>query len=210
MRRRAFAAALLSCFAAPSVAQDRNAPAAGWYGTAGAGWVVPRDYDGRGAVEELKHDNGYGVFAGGGYGFGNGFRAEMELGYNRFEHDLVRFGSPRATVRTDGSVDQYSLSGAAFYDIGTWYGLTPYGGLGAGLMHTRDDRQAVTSNGTTLAAGDDSTDLTLFGEIGLGYGLTDRLDIVPAYRLQWIDNGGSGLADGTQHVARIGLRYWFN
>jgi opacity protein-like surface antigen len=208
MRRLLLSAAALAFLATPALAQDSFKT--GWYGTAGGAWVVPRDYEGNGAVEELKHDNGYGFYLGAGYSYGNGFRTEVEAAYGQFDHDLVRFRSPAATVQTNGSVDQYSLTGAVFYDFGSWVGLTPYAGAGAGILYTRDDRRAVTSGGNTIAAGDDGTDLTLFGEIGVSYRLTQQIDIVPAYRLQWINNGGNGTDDGNQHVARIGLRYWFN
>lgn len=198
-------------FAVPTMAQDNvNRLKTGWYGTLGAGWVVPQDYDASGGVEELKTENGYSLLAGGGYSFGNGFRAEGEISYGSFDNDLVRFSSPRRTVNTDGSVDQYALTGAVYYDIPTGISLTPYLGAGGGIMHQRNDRPAVSANGVTLPGGDDTTDLTAFGEVGLSYQLASNFDLVPAYRYQWINDGENGLDDTTQHVFKVGLRYWFN
>lgn len=202
--------------AAPAVAQDNSNglpihERSGWYGTLGGAWTVPRDYDGSGnpgELDELKTFNGYSFFGSGGYGFGNGFRTELELGYGNNENDLIRRNDIDQPV--GGSIDQYSAMGAVYYDIDTGYRLTPYLGGGGGLMHQRNSRPAASVNGASLPAGGSSTDLTAFGEVGLSYPLNRSLDLLSAYRYQWVDDGHHGLDDGGIHNLKFGLRYWFN
>lgn len=207
MRRLALAVLTPMLLTAPAMAQDRAAT--GWYGTLSGAWLVPRDYDGSGAFDEVKTYNGYGLFAGAGYHLGGGLRAEAELGYGRVENDrATRTGI--GTQAIGGDIDMYSATGALYYDIPLDFRVKPYIGAGAGLVHQRNSRPAVTIGGQTLPAGDDTTDLTAFGELGFSYRLTSGIDLVPSYRYQWIDDGQHGLDDTGMHVARIGLRYAFN
>ena len=191
----------------PAMAQQPQM--AGLYGTLGGGWLVPRDYDGSGAFDEVKTYNGYGVFAGAGYRLGAGLRAEAELGYGNVENDRVT-RSGIGTTEVGGDIDMYSVTGALYYDLPLDLAAKPYIGGGAGLMHQRNSRPAVTIGGQTLPAGDDTTDLTAFGEVGLSYRIAADIELVPSYRYQWIDDGRHGLDDTGMHVARIGLRYAFN
>lgn len=208
MRRLAFAviAAAAALATLPATAEQ---PQTGWYGTLGGAWLVPRDYDGSGSFDEVKTYNGYGVFAGAGYRLGGGLRAEAELGYGNVENDRVT-RSGIGSVTTSGDIDLYSATGALYYDLPLDLVVKPYIGAGAGLMHQRNSRPAVTIGGATLPAGDDTTDLTAFGELGLGYRLTSNIELVPSYRYQWINDGEHGLDDTGMHVLRLGLRYAFN
>ena len=207
---RCFAFILLAVLATlttlPAMAQQQQK--AGWYGTLSGAWLVPRDYDGSGAFDEVKTYNGYGVFAGAGYRYGNGFRAEAELGYGNVENDRVtRTGI--GTTEVGGEIDMYSLTGAVYYDLPVNFVVTPFVGAGAGIVHQRNSRPATTIGGQTLPAGDDTTDLTAFGEIGLSYSIAANIDLVPSYRYQWIDDGENGLDDAGMHVVKVGLRYGF-
>ena len=71
-------------------------------------------------------------------------------------------------------------------------------------------RPAAAVGGASLPAGGSSTDLTAFGEVGLSYPLNRSLDLLSAYRYQWVDDGHHGLDDGGIHNLKFGLRYWFN
>lgn len=53
------------------------------------------------------------------------------------------------------------------------------------------------------------TDLTLLGEVGVAIALTPNWSVVPAYRLQWINNGGGGVDDTWAHNIRVSVRYSF-
>jgi opacity protein-like surface antigen len=200
----AFAAAVLTTTTAlvPAMAQDRTAQGndlkPGRYWGLSGGLLAPQDTDGPGA--DLKRDHGYTLSGQYGYRFPNNLRLEGELGYGNSEYD--RYGG----TSLGDDVDAYSLTGAVYYDLATGTALTPYAGLGTGLVHQRFDRQAVSglsgNNGN-------STDLTAFGEVGVGYKLASSWELVPSYRYQWINDGEQGLDDSTQHVLRVGLRNWF-
>lgn len=200
----ALAAAFLTATSAlvPAVAQDRttqdNALQTGRYWGLSGGLLMPQDTDGPGA--SLERDNGYTFGGQYGYRFPNNLRLEGELSYGNTEYD--RYGSSRL----GDDVDAYALTGAAYYDFATKTALTPYIGAGTGLVHQRFNRNAVAGLGGDNGS---STDLTAFGEVGVGYALGGGWDLVPSYRYQWINDGAQGLDDSTQHVLRVGLRNWF-
>lgn len=205
----AVAAVLLSttALALPAVAQDTNTLKPGSYAGITGGYLMTPDVDRSGGAT-LERDNGFGISGQYGYRFPNNLRLEAELGYANIDNDRYRANGGSAGV--GGDTDQYSLTGAAYYDFETKTPLTPYIGAGAGLVHQRYDRPAVTSNGSTLGGNDgNATDFTAFGEAGLAYKVADGLEIVPSYRYQWINDGAQGLDDSTQHVARLGFRSWF-
>src|SRR3546814_1612905 len=206
MRRFALTLLAAALLAAPAMAQDRAGD--GWYGTVSGAWLVPRDHDGSGTFDEVKTYNGYGLYIGACYRLGGGLRAEAELGYGNVENDRVT-RSGIGTQEVGGEIDMYSATAALYYDLPLDYVVKPYIGAGAGFVHQRNSRPATTIGGQILPAGDDATDLTAFGEIGLSYTLTSNIDLVPSYRYQWIDDGDHGLDDTGMHVVKVGLRYGF-
>ena len=207
MRRLALAmiAAAAALTTLPAMAQQQT----GWYGTFSGAWLVPRDYDGSGTFDEVKTYNGYGIFAGAGYRLGNSLRAEAELGYGNVENDRVT-RSGIGSQEVGGDIDMYSATGALYYDIPVEFVVKPYIGGGVGLVHQRNSRPAVTIGGQTLPAGDDTTDLTAFGELGFSYKVAANIDLVPSYRYQWVNDGEHGLDDTGMHIVKVGLRYAFN
>lgn len=204
----ATAAALLATTAlAPSSQAQENRLNYGSYGGITGGYLMPQDTDRSGGAH-LERDQGYGIAGQYGYRFRNNLRLEGELGYGNVDND--RYHANGSSAGVGGDTDQYSLTGAAYYDIATGTPLTPYFGGGGGIVHQRHDRPTVTSNGSTLGGNDgNDTDFTAFGEVGIGYQVANGLEIVPSYRYQWIDDGAQGLDDSTQHVARLGFRSWF-
>jgi opacity protein-like surface antigen len=204
----AVAAALLATTAiAPSAQAQDNKLNYGSYAGITGGYLMPQDTD-RSGGGYLERDQGYGISAQYGHRFRNNLRLEGDLGYGNIDNE--RYHANGGSAGVGGDTDQYSLTGAAYYDIATGTPLTPYFGGGAGIVHQRHDRPGVTSNGSTLGGNDGSaTDFTAFGEAGVAYRLSDGLEIVPSYRYQWINDGAQGLDDSTQHVARVGFRSWF-
>lgn len=197
--------------AAPARAQDRFATDrlnTGWYGGLSAGWLLPRDADGPSGVT-LEMDDGYLLLGAAGYRFGSGLRLEGELGYGNAGYDSLGIGG--TSIGQNGDVDFYSATGAAYHDIATTTALTPYFGVGGGLMHQRGGTVSGSAGGIAFTADRDSmTDLTAFGEAGVNYRIGEKIDLVPAYRYQWIDDGEDGLDDTEAHIFKVGLRYWFN
>jgi len=186
-----------------------QSPLNGWYGQVSAGYLQLRDNDGNlgGTSIKSEYDNGWTVTGAVGYGFRNGFRTEIEGGYARSSYDSVTVGGSK--INTSADIDLWSLYAAGYYDF--WLiGVRPYLGAGAGLVHAQIDTFAATSGGTTFRGpGGDSTDFSMFGEFGLTFPLSERLELVPAVRYVWIDNSGGGQDDDTAWVFKAGLRYRF-
>jgi opacity protein-like surface antigen len=202
------AAALAAVVATADRADAQVKP--GWYGQVAVGGIWLRDNDGNvdGINVTAEYDTGYGIWAAGGYRFSNGFRTELELGYGRTGFDKLKFLG--TSVSIDSDIDLYSGTVNLFYDINTGTLATPYLGGGVGMVYSRAHDGTATVGGTTVRIeGDSSTDLTVFGEVGLALRVSDRIEIVPSYRYQWIDNGSDGFDGDSAHIARIGLRYAF-
>ncbi len=205
MRRIALAALAAALITTPAVAQDKLKT--GWYGALSGSYLLPEDTDGP-SNSTLEYDQGFAIYGAAGYRFGNGFRAEAELGYGKIDLERLRVGSTNATL--NGDVDLYTATGAVYYDFATGSSFTPFVGLGAGFAHQKSSTVSATSGTTTVTAtGDSSTNLTGFGEAGLSIKLSEKIDLVPSYRYQWIDDGDDGFDDTTAHVFKVGLRYWF-
>lgn len=206
-----FASVLLvmaAVFSAPVAAQEKAKT--GWYGSLTAGYLVPNDTDGAvgNTPVSLEIDNGYSLFGAGGYKFSNGFRVEGELGYSTADLDKVKIGNTPVTL--NGDVQLFTATGGLFYDLNTNSAFTPYVGAGLGVVREKLSRTTATANGVTVTAnGGSETNLTAFGEAGVAMRIAAQIELVPSYRYQWIDDGGSGLDDTTANVFRLGLRYWF-
>ncbi len=198
------------CLASVASAQDfssSTSPARGdWYGTLSGNWLVPRDYDGEG--QEWKTYNGWGIYGALGHRLNESWRAEAEVGYGTVENDRISVGN--ASSKVDGDIHSYSATAALYYDTPSLFSLQPYVGGGAGVVRQRNERNAVSVGGRSFPAGGTTADLTAFAEAGLNVDLGNALELVPSYRYQWIDDGRDGFDDSGIHVARIGLRYWFN
>jgi opacity protein-like surface antigen len=202
-----FSLSLASAASAQNIPSTMSQTRSGWYGTLSGNWLVPRDYDGDG--QEWKTYNGYGVYGALGHRLNETWRAEAEIGYGTVENDRISVGN--FSSRLDGDIHYYSAVGALYYDTPTLFSLLqPYLGAGAGVVRQRNERNALTVGGRSFPEGSTSTDLTAFAEAGLSFDLGHALELVPSYRYQWIDDGRDGFDDSGIHVARLGLRYWFN
>ncbi|MBX3453997.1 outer membrane beta-barrel protein [Ferrovibrio sp.] len=208
MRLLAVALVFSAVISAPVVAQEKAKT--GWYGSITAGYLIPNDTDGSigNTPVSLEIDNGYSIFGAAGYKFGNGFRVEGELGYSTADLDKVKIGSTPVTL--NGDVQLFTATGGLFYDLTTKSAFTPYVGVGVGVVREELSRTRATANGVTVTTnGGSETNLTAFGEAGVGVSLGSKIELVPSYRYQWIDDGSGGLDDTTAHLFRLGLRYWF-
>lgn len=206
---RRIVGALVGCGIGMAAATGFAAEAAraGFYGTLSAGGMLRSDVDATsgGVTGTFAFDPGFSFGAAAGYRFANGFRLEGEFTYGRDSFDqLSLLGT---TVGLTGDIDSYGFTGGLFYDFRLGGGWTPYVGAGAGATHQSTQNVTATVAGTTLAlGGSDSTDFTAFGEIGIAYALSSRVELVPAYRFQYINDGGSGADDSLLHHFKIGLR----
>lgn len=185
-------------------------PKPGFYLGLSGGANVPLDTEGTvsGTKVTLEYNPGWAFGVGGGYRFGGNWRGELDLLYSR--HNPRSFRFPTATARLSADVEVLSLTAGVYYDFRLG-AAAPYVGLGGGVMRQSSGSISATVAGVTATApGVDSTDPTAFGEIGIGWALSDRFELVlPSYRLQWIKDGGSGVDDTMVHVVRVGFRMGF-
>jgi opacity protein-like surface antigen len=190
----------------------------GWYLQGNFQAAFPEDrHFGQGAINgELKYDTpGWGGGGAFGYKFGdsmfNGVRAEFEINYAQYPFNKITANN--ATASIDGKNRVWSFTGNGYYDfrnLGLWRGISPYVGGGLGLAHIERGSVGATAGTTTVNLPGNTRDkLTVVAEGGINIPLTANMELVPAYRFQWIDNGDGTLDEDKIHQARLGLRYTF-
>jgi opacity protein-like surface antigen len=203
----AFLVAAVLAVAATSAHAQQWTPYSGWYGTGSVGWYQLRDRDGsasNGTDVHAEYDPGYALGVAAGYGFGNGFRAELEGSYAHANSKNVRIGSFPAS---GGDTDIWAIYGAGYYDFDTGINnFRPYLGGGVGWAHT--DADAITVGGLR-GGGGTNDDWSAFAEGGLNFALNDRLDLVPGVRYTWYNDSKGGLDDNRAWLFKATLRYKF-
>lgn len=91
-----------------------------------------------GASSRFRHHDGFSGYGTVGYGFGNGFRAEIEGGY--FQSQINQVSHTAAPGKTSGVDQNYGALVNVLYDIdlkknfGIDSPITPYVGVGAGYL----------------------------------------------------------------------------
>ena len=178
-------------------------------GTLHAGFSQSVHFTEPGISGELKyHEPGWGGSGALGYKIGNGFRIEFEVGYA--EYDLKDITGNGVTRSLSGTNKVLSFTGNAYYDFRIWPGINPYIGGGMGMAHVDRGSVSLTAGGATATVGvNNKNDFTAVFETGLNIELTRNIELVPAYRFQWVEDGSKGVGDDQIHQARLGLRYTF-
>jgi opacity protein-like surface antigen len=182
----------------------------GWYASAAAGVDILRDINSTsgGTTAKLRFSPGLVASAGGGFAFGNGFRAEVEVDYLRISFDSL--SALGATVPLSGTADAYAGFLNGYYDINTGTILTPYVGAGAGGIHFSSATVSAKVKTRTVTVSTGSTnDFAVQGELGIGIKITDRIWLTPSYRYLWVNDGGSGTDNTQAHILRLGALYKF-
>lgn len=185
-----------------------------WYvsGAGGATWFESADSQAGGNSLETSFDTGYAFLGAAGRQFGNGFRAEGELGYRNAATDKTQVNSG-PEFNTEGSASALSFMANGYYDFDVGMKIKPYigGGIGAARVSAND----IRVNGSQLV--DDSDVVFAYQAIGgLGYDLTQNLTAFVEYRyFATLDptfkatNGGDYESQFMSHNAMLGLRYHF-
>jgi opacity protein-like surface antigen len=207
---RAFASTLaaigLFVLSTPANAQMNG----GLYGEVSAGGLYIADNSGSisGIDVTVETDTGF-MFAGAlGYRFGNGFRVGGELGYGHISGGEARALGVNVDIDTD--LKLWSFTGAGYYDIEINNQFAPYFGGGAGVVITDMGRSTLSAGGATVVVGGDTdSNLTAFGEAGFSVQISPNVQVVPAYRYQWIDSGYASFDDDIAHIIKVGLRFDF-
>jgi outer membrane protein OmpA-like peptidoglycan-associated protein len=160
-------------------------PISGLYVGAGAGFNILQDqtikYIGRdsiGAGTNPTWDTGYAIVGSVGWGFGNGFRVEVEGNYRH--NDLRGFKGVNVASSTGGTEAKYGALVNVLYDFDLApYGMsfmTPYLGLGAGYVQNRWGKvhaNVGTSAGNALLqVNNDASGLAAQAIVGAAFPLT--------------------------------------
>ncbi len=206
-RLTAIAVATAGLLAAPS---GPAAAVEGLYTSlmAGASFHVEQDAEIAGTTRSIDYEPGPAVAGALGYGFGNGFRAEVEVSWRGNEQEDIgdRFRAIAGMAN-------------AYYDIDfNLDRVHPYLGLGLGIAGVSANDIAFDTTGTVIDDGDPR--FAFQGIAGLAVDLTDHIDFLVDYR--FFGTPGSELdavdATGTRqdadtdyfsHSVLAGFRYRF-
>jgi OOP family OmpA-OmpF porin len=208
IRTGLIAAALLCSASTAAFAQQTS----GLYLGLGAGANFARDADisGAGINTEASYDTGWAGIGSVGYGFGNGLRLELEVGYRDNDVDSLS-----GQTGGGGSTNVWSGMLNLLYDIPTGTAFTPYLGVGGGYARVKADGIAPVAAGNVTV--DDSDNVFAYqGIVGVAYGITPNLKVALDYRYFGTQDPEFGASNGTSvdseystHTVLIGLRWEF-
>jgi outer membrane protein OmpA-like peptidoglycan-associated protein len=179
-RRTLLAATMLAAIPAAAGAQ----PVTGLYIAAGAGanWINNPsriDLQGGGVDGKVNFHTGWTVVGSVGWGFGNGFRAEVEGNFRENEVDCIRGLGLAPVGRTGGFQRSYGVMVNGFYDFDfANFGLgqsifQPYIGVGVGYVWTdwrnaRGVSAAPATAGINLNVNDNDAQFAYQAIVGVG------------------------------------------
>lgn len=189
-------------------------------------------------------DVGAGAFAGVGVGyqFNNWFRADV-TGEYRFSkgfkvYDRIDFDAGAGLRGVTHEINQGDFTSAVFllngyFDLGTWYGITPFVGAGVGVAHNMlngfSDQSinvigGVASPGGGWMSDGSKTSLAWALHAGLAYDVTPNFKVELAYRYLNLGEAKTGqincfcgatysalkVKDLDSHDIKIGMRWLLN
>jgi outer membrane protein OmpA-like peptidoglycan-associated protein len=202
-------AAVAGCAVALSATTGLAQSKAGPYVTGAAGVTFPRDstMKGGGLDQSAEMDNGWLALIGIGNDFGNNFRTEFEVGYQRSGVDNV------SGTSASGHMGALSFMGNVYYDLPVDWPVKPFVGLGLGAAN-------VWASGISPVLGSRISDhdlgLAWQATAGVAYAINDRVDATLAYRyfdvpiLSYKTDAGTSVdSDYASHIVMVGLRYSF-
>jgi OmpA-OmpF porin, OOP family len=185
----------------PASAQQ---PVTGPYVSLGAGpqWLEDSKTTAPPLSQSFSHDVGPAVVGALGYGLGNGFRVEGEIGYR---HSDLKSGS--------GSASALDFMANGLYDFNLGWPVVPYIGGGAGMARpTLDDANLSP----TVSVHDTDTTFAYQGIAGLAYAITQNLKLDASYHyfatLDPIYQNSAGTrthGEYRDHTLLIALRWEF-
>ena len=213
LRGSGWLAALAGCAVAlgatTGYAQSGMQDKEGLYVTGALGASFPRDstMKGAGFDQSAEMDAGWLALIGVGNAYGNGFRTDIELGYQRSSVDKV------SGVDASGHMGAGSLMANVYYDFAVDWPVRPF--VGIGLGGARVNASGISPvNGSRV--GDNDIGFAWQATAGVAYAINDRLDATLAYRYFDVpdlsfktDAGASVDSDYASHMIMVGLRYSF-
>jgi opacity protein-like surface antigen len=142
---------------------------------------------------------GYAFGAGAGYQFTNAIRIDVTADYlDPFRYSAVTRCGASCAIDRRTEVQRWDGLVNGYYDLGNWFGLTPYVGAGVGVAGTRTSG-AIGIDGNPLAAGvlDPRT----------GTLVTSNVPTHNDARFAWAAMAGVSYAFAPHMLADVGYRY---
>jgi opacity protein-like surface antigen len=183
----------------------------GWYLRGDVTYNINRSvYDFEILGEEAENDR-FGGGLGIGYHFNDFFRAEANIAF--VSHDEFGFDDGIDAVSAENSLWSGMLNG--YVDLGTFSGITPYVGAGAGFMYSKHE---IEVDAPSLGVAFDESDREYAFAYSLGAGvnvqMTRNLSVDVGYQylaspgLEYVDMDTGDIEDGIDyHQVKVGLRY---
>lgn len=148
-----------------------------------------------------SYDLGFGMNLSGGYNF-DGARIEGEFGYKSTEIDKISGPGPGGYVQgADASIMSYMVNG--YYDVRTPSPVTPYIGVGLGMVNVDMDINGMSGDDTVFA---------YQVMTGLGISINKNLILDLSYRFQGASGDANFSGADVQYMSsnfNVGVRYNF-
>ena len=156
----------------------------GWYVSGSTGFSLmenARNHNGSAVHYDTDADNpGFDVNGAIGRDFGNGFRAEGELGYRQIGIDHVTaYGTGFPSGDANGDANALSLMANGYYDFKNSTPFTPYIGAGVGVAHVGLNNLQV---GGRPLVDDHDLDFAYQAMAGVSYQLAQNGTLFTEYR----------------------------
>ncbi|AXS41787.1 outer membrane protein [Breoghania sp. L-A4] len=212
-------------------------PYGGWYlrGDIGAKiYHAPEarfNANGVGAFRNEHLDSTFTVGAGVGYRVNDWFRTDLTVDYEfpaGFRGEAL-CPNPCGALLADGfsresaDIDAWTVLLNAYFDIGTWHGVTPYvgAGIGASYLTTSNVRFYNPNGATGTYRGASKWNLAWALMAGAAFDLSPNMTLDAGYQFRSLGSAESGVVqafapakieykDIYAHELRVGLRYNFN
>jgi opacity protein-like surface antigen len=185
----------------------------------GSGWYLRGDvtynldesaYDFTLLGVEAENDR-FGGSIGIGYHFSDLFRADLNLAY--VSHDEYLYDDGVDVLSAENRVLGAMVNG--YLDLGTFVGLTPYVGAGAGLLYSKHEVDVDSPTlGLDYAAADRQFAFAYALNAGVNYQLTRNVSLDVGYQylsspgLEYVNVATGAIEDGVDyHQLKVGLRY---
>jgi opacity protein-like surface antigen len=190
----------------------------GWYlrGDMGGHWPTVSSAD-TGATTGVPSSNkiSSSLTAGGGFGYKAGFLRVDLTGDYAFPADYK--GTTVSSNDTTARIQMTTAMANLYVDLGTWGGLTPYVGAGAGAGFARSTQFARTLPAYTGSSAMLQTQFAYAGMAGLALTVAPNLQLDLGYR--YVNYGSVKIASDSfgdvmlrkvdAHEVRLGLRWSF-
>jgi OOP family OmpA-OmpF porin len=133
---------------------------------------------GAASAGEVDYDTSWGLGGAAGYSFDSGFRAEAEVTYRGNDVSGFSFNGAPTFPASDADASDWAFMANGYYDFNTGTRWTPYvgGGVGLALDHIEG------SAGPGFGISDTQSEFAYQGIAGVGYQLTDQLNLGVEYR----------------------------